>query len=164
MNAFEWLPLDHYKKCLGNCFLLYLVVEILQLVHEIAVSLRCSIKEVIWKTSQNSQISTRSSHRRCSVKRKDVFKFFSKFTEKHVCCSLFLNKVAGWKPETLRSSHWRCSLKQGALKNFVNFKGNNLLRGIFLTKVQFCGPERLLKKTPAQLLPCEIYNYFEEHL
>ena len=44
------------QKHLWNSFLLYLVVEILQLVHEI----RCSIKEVFWKTSQNSQINTRS--------------------------------------------------------------------------------------------------------
>ena len=35
-------------------FLLYLVVEILQLVFE-------NIKEVIWKTSQDSQINTKSS-------------------------------------------------------------------------------------------------------
>ena len=43
-------------------FLLYLVVEILQLVFENkAVFQRCSIKEVIWKTSQDSQINTKSS-------------------------------------------------------------------------------------------------------
>ena len=32
----------------------------------------------------------------------------------------FFNKVTGWKPETVRSSHWRC-VKQGVLKNFANF-------------------------------------------
>ena len=36
----------------------------------------------------------RSSHRRCSVK-KGVFKNFAKFTGKHLCQSLFFNKVAG---------------------------------------------------------------------
>ena len=60
-------------------------------------------------------------------KEKMLLKFFSKFTVKHLRRSFFLNKVAGWKPETLRSSQWRSSLKQGALKNFVNFEGNNLL-------------------------------------
>ena len=36
----------------------------------------------------------RSSHRRCSVK-KGVLRNFSKFTGKHLCQSLFCNKVAG---------------------------------------------------------------------
>ena len=47
---------------------------------------------------------------------KDVFKNFAKFTEKHICRSLFFNKVAGWKPETVRSSLWRCSVKKVVLK------------------------------------------------
>ena len=36
----------------------------------------------------------RSSNRRCSV-RKDVLRNFAKFTGKHLCQSLFLNKVTG---------------------------------------------------------------------
>ena len=35
----------------------------------------------------------------------------------------FFNKVLGWKPETVRSSHCRCSAKQGVLKNLANFTG-----------------------------------------
>ena len=70
-------------------FLLYLVVKILQLVYEIAVSRRCSIKEVFCKT-QNSQINTRSSHPEMFCKRKDVLKNFAKFTENFFCRSLFL--------------------------------------------------------------------------
>ena len=42
----------------------------------------------------------RSSHRRCSV-RKDVLKNFAKFTGKHLCQSLFFNRVAGLRPATL---------------------------------------------------------------
>ena len=38
--------------------------------------------------------SNRSSHRRCSV-RKGVLRNFAKFTGKHLCQSLFFNKVAG---------------------------------------------------------------------
>ena len=48
--------------------------------------------------------------------------------------SLFFNKVAGWKPGTFRSSHWRCSVKQGALENFANFTGNKLCWSLFLIK------------------------------
>ena len=37
----------------------------------------------------------RSSHRRCSIK-KGVLRNFTKFTGKHLCRSLFFNKVVGW--------------------------------------------------------------------
>ena len=37
----------------------------------------------------------------------DALKIFAKFIEKHLCLIIF-NKTAGWKPETVRSSHWRC--------------------------------------------------------
>ena len=39
----------------------------------------------------------RSSHRRCSVK-KVVLKNFANFTGKHLCWSIFFNKVAGLTP------------------------------------------------------------------
>ena len=113
------------------------VVEVVQLVDKIAVSPRCSIKEVFWKTSHNSQINTRSSHPEVFCQRKDVLQNVAKFTEKHLFRSLFFNKVASWKPETIRSSHWRCSVKQGALKNLSNFTGNNLCWSLLLIKLHF---------------------------
>ena len=132
-------------KCLkSTCGIVFYYIWWLKLCNlymKITVSRRCSIKEVFWKTSQNSQINTRSSHpERCSVKKKDVLKNFAKFTEKHPCRCLFLNKVADWKPETFRSSHWRCSVKQGALKNVANLTGNNLCWSLFLIKLQLWGP------------------------
>ena len=39
-------------------------------------------------------LNSRSSHQRCSVK-KGVLRNFAKFTGKHLCQSLFFNKVAG---------------------------------------------------------------------
>ena len=42
----------------------------------------------------------RSSHRRCSIKI-SVLKTFAKFTGKHLCRSLSLNKVAGLNPAAL---------------------------------------------------------------
>ena len=42
----------------------------------------------------------RSSHKRCSRK-KGVLRNFPKFTGKHLCQSLFFNKVAGLRPTTL---------------------------------------------------------------
>ena len=49
---------------------------------------------------QSEGILYRSSHRRCSVK-KGVLKNFTKFTGKHLCQSLFFNKVPGLRPATL---------------------------------------------------------------
>ena len=46
------------------------------------------------------QMTTRSSHQRCSV-RKGVLRNFAKFTGKHLCQVLFYNKVAGPEPATL---------------------------------------------------------------
>ena len=40
------------------------------------------------------------SHRRCSV-RKGIFTNFAKFTRKHLCQSVFFNKVEGLRPATL---------------------------------------------------------------
>ena len=36
----------------------------------------------------------KTSHRRCSI-RKGVLRYFTKFTGKHLCQSIFINKVAG---------------------------------------------------------------------
>ena len=42
----------------------------------------------------------RSSHQRCSL-RKGVLRNFAKFTRKHLCQSLFIDKVAGPRSSTL---------------------------------------------------------------
>ena len=49
----------------------------------------------------------RSSHLRCSIK-KGVLRNFTKFIVKHVCQSLFFNKVANLRPATLLKKRlWR---------------------------------------------------------
>ena len=104
---------------------------------------------MFWKTSHNSQLITRSSHPDFDrIKRKDVLFY----------------RVAGWKPETVRSSHWRCSVKQGVLEKFHCKKP--LLQSLFSKATV---PAILLKKSPTQVLSCEICklfknNYFEYHL
>ena len=80
------------------------MVEILQLVHEIS-----SFLEMVYKRGdlKNFYRFTDKHKRQSSVGvlPKDVLITFLKFTEKHLSWSLFFNKVAGWKPETVRSSH-----------------------------------------------------------
>ena len=54
-------------------------------------------------------INNRTSHQRCSMK-KSVLRIFAKFTGKHLCQSLFFNKVAGLRPAIfLKKRLWhRC--------------------------------------------------------
>ena len=54
----------------------------------------------------------RSSHQRCSL-RKSVLRNFTKFTQKHLCQSLFFNNVAGPRPRVLLWLFFRV--------NFVKF-------------------------------------------
>ena len=95
---------------------------------------------------------------------RDTLKDFGNFTEKHLCRSLLFNKVAGWKPETVRSSRWRWSVKQGVLKNFTNFTGKNLCWTLFIILKNIC--ERLLLKfisreTRTHVFSCEFRELFK---
>ena len=60
--------------------------------HIISLRMVCVFSENI--------IPVRSSHQRCSV-RNDVLRNFTKFRGKHLCQSLFFNKVSGLRPATL---------------------------------------------------------------
>ena len=134
------------EKHLSNSFLPYLVAEILQLV----AFQWCSIKEVFWKTSQNSQANTRSSHPEVFCKK--MFLKYLKISQKTPLPeSLFWQSC---RIETVRSSLWRCSIKQGVLKNFPNFPEENLWRSLFLIQLLFWGPKAFLKKPPTQVLSC----------
>ena len=79
----------------------------------------------------------RSSHRRCSIT-KGVLRNFAKFTAKHLCQSLFFNKVAGLRPFFIEHL-WRLILKtiatlfsiEKASRNRVSFFST-----LFLTEVK----------------------------
>ena len=64
-----------------------------------------------------------------------------------------------------RSSHWRCSVKKGVPKNFVNFTGEHL----WFNKAAGNQASNLLKETPSRVHSRKNYEifkntYFEEHL
>ena len=67
-----------------------------------------------------------SSHQRCSME-KGVLKNFTKFTEKHLCQSLFFNKAAGLRPATL--------LKKRLWHRYFPVKFVKFLRALFLQNV-----------------------------
>ena len=55
-----------------------------------------------------------------------------------------------------RSSHRRCSVKKGALKNFPKLTGKDLCQSLFFNKVAGLWPVTLLRKeTLAQAFLCE---------
>ena len=149
------------QKHLWNSFLMYLLVEILQLEHEIS-----NLAEAPNKTVLLEIFSKFTDKHKKQSSGGALSKNTRKIHKKHISRSLFFNKVTRWKPETVRSSHWRCSLKQGALKSFANFAGKNRCWSLFLMKFQFWGPATLLKKTPTLVISCKICkpfknNYFE---
>ena len=86
--------------------------------HPISLSCLMSIKITSWKLFEIYLKYTlvqlrwyilRSSYQRCSIK-KGVLRNFAKFTGKHLCQSLFFNKVAGLRDATLvKKTLWhRC--------------------------------------------------------
>ena len=79
----------------------------------------------------------RSSHRRCSVWI-GVLRNFAKFTGKHLCQSLFFNKVAGLRPATLLKKE---ALAQVFSCEFCEISKNTFftehLRWLLLDLVQF---------------------------
>ena len=82
----------------------------------------------------------RSSHRRCSVK-KAVFRKFTKFARKHLCQSLFFNKVAGLRPEA------------------CNFIKKETLVQVFSCKFCDISKNTFLHKTPLVAASAEIAFY-----
>ena len=53
------------------------------------------------------------------VLKKVALKNFAKFTRKHLCQSLFFNKVAGWKPATLLKKDFGIGVFLWILRNFL---------------------------------------------
>ena len=75
------------KKCLKSTFdIVFYCICLLKscnLYMKKAVFRRCSIKKVLWKTSQNPQVNIRSSHPEV-LYQKGVLKKLVQFTEKHL--------------------------------------------------------------------------------
>ena len=92
-----------------------MVVEIRQLANEIS-----SFPEVLYKRDDLKNLSKFTHKQKKQSTRgaltKDVLKNFAKFTDKRLFPCLSFNKAAGWKPENVRSSHWRCPVKKGIFK------------------------------------------------
>ena len=66
----------------------------------VKISLRCILISENHKEYEKNLQRNRSSHRSFS-ERKSILRNFAKFTGKHLCQSLFFNKVAGLRPATL---------------------------------------------------------------
>ena len=55
--------------------------------------------------------------------------------EKETCYCLNLMKILTW----FRSSHQRCSVRKGVLRNFANFTGKHLCQSLYFNKIRESG-------------------------
>ena len=90
----------------------------------------------------------RSTHRRCSVK-KGVIGNFAKSTGKHLCQSLFFNKVTGLRPATLfkeRLWHWLFFVSFGKFprKAFLQNTSGRLLMNFITIKNRDMGRQTIM--------------------
>ena len=72
-------------------------------------------------------------------------------------------------PGRYGSSHQRCSVRKGVLRNLAKFTGKDLCQSLFFNKVSGLRPATLLKKRLAQVFSCEFCEifkniFFTEHL
>ena len=130
--------------------------------------------------------STRRSHRNCFI-RKVILRNFAKITGKHLCHSLFLNKVAGayqfceiskntlfyriplggcfWTNALLtkkgRSCPWQMFFKLGALKNFANFTGK---QSLFYTATALQACNFIKKRLQHKYFLMKFYETFKNTL
>ena len=81
---------------------------------------------------------------------KNILKSFSKLREKHICHSLFFNKVAGWKPKSVGSSRWTCSVKKDVLNPFTPTRYSI---GLKMIQLAFCKPSGGVKTISKESFP-----------
>ena len=60
-----------------------------------------------------------------------------------------------------RSSHWRCSVRKGVLRNYAKITGKHLCQSLFFNKVAGRSSTLLKKKTLAQVFSCEFCEIFK---
>ena len=73
-------------------------------------------------------------------------KHTGRFANLHYC-TFNTNEISAHKRHSrVRSSHQRCTLKSGVLKNFAKFRGKHLCQSLFFHKVAALRPATLLKR------------------
>ena len=77
---------------------------------------------------------------------------------------LWLGKMELSYLPLLRSSHQRCSVKEGVLRNFAKFTGKHLRQSLFSNKVVGLRPATLLKKDSGTGVSLWILRNLQEHL
>ena len=70
-------------------------------------------------------VTKRSSHRKWSIMLSKISQNSQENTRAGVSTYLFNSQSMG-QLDKRRSSHWRCSVKKGVLKNLANFTGKHL--------------------------------------
>ena len=76
--------------------------KLMQLLHHLSIPVSLN-KDVLCYAPSRLNVLSRSSHRRCSVK-KGILKNFTIFAGKHLCWSIFFDKVATLLKKRLQHS------------------------------------------------------------
>ena len=63
-------------------------------------------------------------------------------------------KIESFFSAVFRSSHWRCYVRKGVIRNFAKFTGKHKCQSLFLITLQ-ARPATLLKKRLAHVFSCE---------
>ena len=79
-------------------------------------------------------------------------------------------RKTGWKDTVLsegcltvsRSSHQRCSVKKGILRNLAKFTGKHLCQSLFFNKVAGGAYNFIKKETLTQVFSCKFCEIFEK--
>ena len=123
-NIFTAAPVE--QKKFTNLYDLFHKDNVKLNLHSINWPINCSYKpDSIYITTLWYVIifmdwaNARSSHRSCSMK-KTILKSYAKFTEKHLCWSLFLNKVTNLRPAILSQKDSAAGFFLWGLQNFKN--------------------------------------------
>ena len=100
-------------------------------------------REIYWNLSGNNLRRCLPFSKDTSSRHTRLINLFCHFSEtslqflKDLCMSVSEEKSR--YECAFRSSHWRCSIKKGVLKNFAKFTGEDLYLKLFLIKFQASG-------------------------
>ena len=67
-------------------------------------------------------------------------------------------KIESFFSAVFRSSHWRCSVRKGVIRNFAKFTGKHKCQSLFLITLQ-ARPATLLKKRLAHVFPANFAKF-----
>ena len=90
-----------------------------------------------------------------------MFLKISQNPQENTCADVSVISFSKETPAQVRSSHQRCSIIKGVLRNFTKFTGKHLRQSLFFNKVAGLRPATLFKKSPwHRCFPVNLVKFF----